>query len=108
LAQPPGVMMVAVKSGALTIYDTNCSKTTVTAGNAFVMMGPMHVRLVRNEGDVPVEISGHTCSPGTRPPATARPACAGAVRRPRLVTRLPHRRKIDPGIAGALQLRYIQ
>jgi len=54
----PGVVMVAVKSGALTIYDTNCSKTTVTAGNAFVMMGPMHVRLVRNEGDVPVEISG--------------------------------------------------
>ena len=54
----PGVVMVAVKSGALTIYDTNCSKTTVTAGNAFVMMGPMHVRLVRHEGDVPVEISG--------------------------------------------------
>jgi hypothetical protein len=60
----PGVVMVAVKSGALTIYDTNCSKTTVTAGNAFVMMGPMHVRLVRNEGDVPVEISGTYVFPG--------------------------------------------
>jgi quercetin dioxygenase-like cupin family protein len=30
----PGVVAAAVKSGTLTIYDTNCSKTTVTAGNA--------------------------------------------------------------------------
>jgi hypothetical protein len=63
----PGVVMVAVKSGTLTIYDTDCSKTTVTAGNAFVMMGPMHVRLVRNEGVVPVEISGTYVFPGGTP-----------------------------------------
>jgi hypothetical protein len=69
----PGVVMVAVKSGALTIYDTDCSKTTVTAGNAFVMMGPMHVRLVRNEGDVPVEISGTHVFPGGTPTSRYRP-----------------------------------
>jgi quercetin dioxygenase-like cupin family protein len=46
----PGVILVIVESGAVTIYDENCQQVkVVTAGNAFVESGsePM---LVRNEG----------------------------------------------------------
>jgi hypothetical protein len=72
------------------------------------MMGPMHVRLVRNEGDVPVEISGTYVFPG-HPTSGYRPTSLRRRGAPTSAsTRLPHRRKIDQGIAGALQLRYIQ
>jgi hypothetical protein len=53
----PGVVLVGVKTGTMTIYDVDCSKTTVGAGSAFVMMGPKHVRLVRNDGTVPVDVT---------------------------------------------------
>ncbi len=51
----PGVVMIGVKTGALTMYDVNCSKQTMSAGQSFQMMGPKHVLLVRNDGPTVAE-----------------------------------------------------
>lgn len=51
----PGVVMIGVKSGALTTYDMNCSKQTVSPGQSFVMMGSNHTLLVRNDGPAVAE-----------------------------------------------------
>ena len=45
----PGVILVLVKTGAVTVWDENCQKTTYGAGDAFIEGGtePM---MVSNEG----------------------------------------------------------
>lgn len=52
----PGVVLVGVKSGALTTYDVHCAKQIVSAGQSLVMMGPKHIMLVRNEGATTAEV----------------------------------------------------
>jgi quercetin dioxygenase-like cupin family protein len=50
----PGPILVAVKSGTITLYsgdDPTCTPRTVSAGAAFVEE-PGHVHLARNEGSV--------------------------------------------------------
>ena len=50
----PGLSIVSVVAGAVTLYDADdstCSPTVVTAGHGFVEPGD-HVHLVRNEGPV--------------------------------------------------------
>ncbi len=46
----PGALVVAVKSGAVTRYEANCTRNTYSAGQTFIEMGPQHVIFVRNEG----------------------------------------------------------
>jgi quercetin dioxygenase-like cupin family protein len=48
----PGPVFVLIRSGALTLYDghdPNCRGQTYTAGEGFVMPGPGHAMMVRNE-----------------------------------------------------------
>jgi quercetin dioxygenase-like cupin family protein len=47
----PGVTLVSVKSGAVTVYDKKCDKTFYKAGKGFVESGA-HPGLVRNHGKV--------------------------------------------------------
>lgn len=50
----PGLVIVSVTQGALSLYDADdptCTATVVTAGNGFVEAGD-HVHIVRNEGTV--------------------------------------------------------
>jgi quercetin dioxygenase-like cupin family protein len=49
-----GVVIVAVKSGELTRYNSNCTKTTYAAGTAFTE--DSGVVLARNEGTAPLEL----------------------------------------------------
>jgi hypothetical protein len=51
----PGIVVVVVKSGALTVYDaddTSCSPQSYGAGLAYVDPGYGHVHIARNEGAV--------------------------------------------------------
>jgi quercetin dioxygenase-like cupin family protein len=43
-----GFVIFAVKAGTLTLYDEDCNRTTLTAGQAFIEE-PHHVVVVRNE-----------------------------------------------------------
>ena len=74
----PGVVMIGVKSGAITTYDMNCSKQTLSAGQSFVMMGSNHTLLVRNEGATVAEAIVTLILPAGLPLLrTDRPAPAG-------------------------------
>lgn len=53
----PGITIVAIKSGSLTLYDGDdalCQPRTYTAGQVFVEEGG-HVHMARNEGSVGAE-----------------------------------------------------
>ena len=53
----PGITIVAIKAGALTLYDGDdplCEPKVYTAGQAFVESGS-HVHIARNEGGVTAE-----------------------------------------------------
>lgn len=53
----PGITIVAIKSGALTLYDGDdprCRPKTYSAGQVFVEVGG-HVHIARNEGAVGAE-----------------------------------------------------
>lgn len=43
-----GFVIFSVKAGTLALYDENCNRTTLTAGQAFIEE-PHHVVVVRNE-----------------------------------------------------------
>ncbi len=50
-------MLVAVKNGTVTLYNTDCSSTTYQAGQAFVDPGTDHVHIMRNDSpDSPAEL----------------------------------------------------
>ena len=48
----PGVTLVAVKSGAVTVYDEKCKKTFYKAGKGFVESDVHPAHVVRNQGKV--------------------------------------------------------
>jgi quercetin dioxygenase-like cupin family protein len=50
----PGVGLISVASGAVTVYEADCSHHTYTAGQAFVEKGKAP-RLVRNNGTTPAQ-----------------------------------------------------
>ena len=55
----PGPVLVAVSKGTLAVYEAHgsqCPRTTVTAGQAFIEGGD-DVHLARNEGSDPVELN---------------------------------------------------
>jgi mannose-6-phosphate isomerase-like protein (cupin superfamily) len=55
----PGPSVVSVKSGTATVYrgdDPNCTPQFYPAGTGFVDSGGGHVHLVRNEGNVELEL----------------------------------------------------
>jgi quercetin dioxygenase-like cupin family protein len=55
----PGPVLVAVSKGTLTFYEpqgARCSRSTVTAGQAFIEDG-RDVHLARNEGSDPIELN---------------------------------------------------
>ena len=55
----PGPSVVSVKSGTATVYDgddPNCTPQFYPAGTGFIDSGDGHVHLVRNEGDVELEL----------------------------------------------------
>jgi len=54
-----GPSLVLVKSGTATVYDgddPNCTPATYPAGTGFVDAGGGHVHMVRNAGDVRLEL----------------------------------------------------
>ena len=62
----PGIVLVVVKSGSLTVYDESCARRVYGAGQGFVEPGPAHTRLVRNEGSVDSEVwATYVVPPGT-------------------------------------------
>ena len=60
----PGPVLVVVKTGALTFYETDCSSRTYTAGQAFVDQGGGHVHLAKNEGSAVLELWATYIVPG--------------------------------------------
>jgi len=55
----PGPSLVLVKSGTATVYDSadpTCTPATYPAGTGFVDVGGGHVHLVRNAGNVQLEL----------------------------------------------------
>lgn len=55
----PGIAVAVVKSGALTVYDSDdasCSPQRYGANHVYVDPGYGHVHIGRNEGTVPTEI----------------------------------------------------
>ena len=55
----PGPSIVSVKSGTATVYDgddPSCTPVTYPAGTGFVDVGGGHVHLVRNAGNVQLEL----------------------------------------------------
>src|ERR671921_567673 len=48
----PGVTLVSVKSGAVTVYDEKCKKTIYKAGKGFVESDVHPAHVVRNQGKV--------------------------------------------------------
>jgi quercetin dioxygenase-like cupin family protein len=76
----PGVLLVAVKSGAVARYEHDCTKNTYAAGQSFVERGPQHVIYVKNEGTTPAEVQiAYIVPAGTANPALRidQPAPAG-------------------------------
>jgi quercetin dioxygenase-like cupin family protein len=62
----PGVVLVAVASGSITEYDTECHPTVIPAGQGFVESRD-EVHLVRNEGSVPAVLYATFISPTETP-----------------------------------------
>ncbi|MBA2360332.1 MAG: cupin domain-containing protein [Actinobacteria bacterium] len=60
----PGIVLVAVQSGALTRYDEHCRTTPYGAGSGFVEFGN-HPALVRNNSGAPVVLYVTYISPKT-------------------------------------------
>ncbi|MCA1690712.1 MAG: hypothetical protein LC733_00370 [Actinobacteria bacterium] len=57
----PGIHAVAVLSGTLTVYDSECRAQTFEAGRPYI--GGQELHLARNETAVPVEMSVTYVSP---------------------------------------------
>ncbi len=74
-----GVHAVAILSGELAVYDTNCVRTTYGPGNAYI--GGQQLHLIRNETGGPVPMVVTYLNPTTTSQAahvvTTPPACAG-------------------------------
>jgi quercetin dioxygenase-like cupin family protein len=66
-----GVVLVTVKAGELTIYDSSCRKTTYPAGTAFSESSAVHVG--RNEGTTPAEVVVTFAAPANRALTLDRP-----------------------------------
>jgi quercetin dioxygenase-like cupin family protein len=66
-----GVVLVAVKAGELSLYDSSCRKTTYPAGTAFSESSAVHV--ARNEGTSPVEVVATFAAPANRALTLDRP-----------------------------------
>ncbi|MEO7723716.1 MAG: hypothetical protein ABIU29_03375 [Chthoniobacterales bacterium] len=55
----PGPVVVLIKSGAMSFYDSEdptCTARVYSAGEAFVDRGQGHVHIARNEGSVDLEL----------------------------------------------------
>ena len=52
----PGVELGIVKSGSVTVYDSNCAGSTYTAGKSFVAPGYGSAHIARNEGATNTEL----------------------------------------------------
>jgi quercetin dioxygenase-like cupin family protein len=63
----PGVVLVPVKSGAVTEYDTHCHKSVYRAGKGFVESNA-EVHLVRNDGNVKAVLYPTFLVPTETPP----------------------------------------
>jgi len=74
----PGVVLVTVKSGTLTRYDSRCRSETVTAGQSFWESSGHDAGLVRNEGTDPVVVYVTYIIPTDAPLRinTANPGCS--------------------------------
>ena len=59
----PGIHAVAVISGTLTVYDSQCQRQTFEPGRPYV--GGQQPHLVRNEGDGPVTMAVTFLNPST-------------------------------------------
>jgi quercetin dioxygenase-like cupin family protein len=71
-----GIHAVTVLSGVLTVYDGDCRAQTFEPGRPYV--GGQEQHLVRNEGDVPVEMAvTYVSSPRGGEPTRRLPAPAG-------------------------------
>jgi quercetin dioxygenase-like cupin family protein len=66
-----GVVLVAVKAGELSVYNSSCRKTTYPAGTAFSESSAVHV--ARNEGTSPVEVVATFAAPANRALTLDRP-----------------------------------
>jgi quercetin dioxygenase-like cupin family protein len=77
----PGVLLVAVESGAVTRYEHDCTRNTFSAGQSFVERGPQHVIFVKNEGATPAKVQiayivpAGTANPALRIDQPAPPNC---------------------------------
>jgi len=55
----PGPVVVLIKSGQMSFYDSEdptCTVRTYSAGEAFIDSGQGHVHIARNEGSVNLEL----------------------------------------------------
>ncbi len=52
----PGVLLVAVESGAVVRYEQNCTKSEYSTGQSFIERGQNHVIFVKNEGTAPAKV----------------------------------------------------
>ena len=66
----PGIHAVAVISGVLTVYDSQCQRQTFEAGRPYV--GGQQPHLVRNESDGPVTMAVTFLNPSTAHRSTER------------------------------------
>ena len=66
----PGIHAVAVISGALTVYDSQCRRETFEPGRPYV--GGQEPHLVRNESDAPVTLAVTFLNPSTPSGSTER------------------------------------
>jgi quercetin dioxygenase-like cupin family protein len=63
----PGVVMVAVKAGAVSEYDAECHKSVIRAGKGFVESED-EVHVVRNKGDAKAVLYATFLVPTETPP----------------------------------------
>jgi quercetin dioxygenase-like cupin family protein len=63
----PGFVIVAVKEGEVTVFDSDCNGTPYPAGTAFVEYGD-DPREVRNRGTVPAKVYATYVAPSATPP----------------------------------------
>ncbi|HET7743372.1 MAG TPA: cupin domain-containing protein [Gaiellaceae bacterium] len=74
----PGVILVLVKTGTVTVWDEDCRKTAYNAGQAFIEGGPEPMQ-VSNEGSATAVDVATQVAPAGGPfrIEDAPPACAG-------------------------------
>ncbi len=73
-----GIHAVAIRSGALTVYDTSCGRQSFVPGRPYV--GGQELHLARNETDEPVEMVVTYLTPAAQADSTrhaSSPACWG-------------------------------